>query len=176
MPVVAARIAVPSNKPALDAALAGLVRLNMVIIEQRAASGRPLAPPSKTSAVRWRPDKGETWDTWDVVTARGYGDCEDLAAATAAYLRLQGVQANAVVQHSNSPGVAWHAVVQMPDGRIVDPSAQMGMYEYHAAARRNARRKAKISGDLAKLGAMAERLGYPEAAAVAHTIRRRLGG
>ena len=85
MPIVAARIAVPSNKPALDAALSGLVRLNKVIIAQRAASGRPLAPPSKNSAVKWRPDIGETWDTWDVVTARGYGDCEDLAAATAAY-------------------------------------------------------------------------------------------
>ncbi len=175
MPIVAARIAVPSNKPALDAALSGLVRLNKVIIAQRAASGRPLAPPSKNSAVKWRPDMGETWDTWDVVTARGYGDCEDLAAATAAYLQLQGVDAQAIVKPSNSPGVAWHAVVQLPDGRIVDPSAQMGMYEYHAKTRRRARGRAKLAGDLARLGAMAEQWGYPEAAAVAHTIRRRLG-
>lgn len=170
MPVVAARIAVPSNKPALDAALEGLTRLNEAIIEQRDQAGAPLPKPYESKVV-WRPDgfKGghkETWDTWDVCVSRGYGDCEDLAAATAAYLRREGIPARAVVQPSNSPGVAWHAVVELPDGRIMDPSAKMGMHEYHAQRRAAVRGRRNLVADLRAIAGTAERTRNPTAAAL----------
>lgn len=132
MPFVQARIAIPSNKAALDAALEGLVRLDLQIIRAAKAAGRPIRPLYK-SGVRWQPDKSkgkpsETWDTIDIVRARGYGDCEDLAAWRAAELRAAGVNARAVVKRSNTPGVAWHAIVQLPDGKLLDPSAKLGMH------------------------------------------------
>lgn len=128
MPVVSARIAVQSNKPALDAALEGLVRLNVQMFRTRAAQGRPV-PSVYKAGIHWQRDKGETWDTADIVQRRGYGDCEDLAAWRAAELRLRGVAASAVVRPSNSPGVAWHAIVELPNGQFEDPSAKLGMYD-----------------------------------------------
>lgn len=170
MPVVAARIAVPSNKESLDAALEGLVRLNMAIIRQAAAAGKPLPNPLK-SKVRWRPDgwKGgpnETWDTWDICVRRGYGDCEDLGAATAAYLRLDGTNASAVVRSSNSPGVAWHCIVELPDGRQVDPSAQMGMHEYYRDQKKNIAGRRRLASDLAVVGGIADNLQMPHTATI----------
>lgn len=170
MPVVAARIAVPSNKPALDAALEGLTRLNEAIIEQRAQAGAPLPKPYESKVV-WRPDgfKGghkETWDTWDVCVSRGYGDCEDLAAATAAYLRREGIPARAVVQPSNSRGVAWHAVVELPDGRIMDPSVKMGMHEYHAQQRAAVRGRRRLAADLHGVAGIVDRTHNPAVAAL----------
>jgi len=117
---VAATFNVPSNKPSLDAALEGLVRLN---VAQRRAG----VPALYSSGVRYRRDKGETWDSAQICCRRGWGDCEDLAAWRAADLRLRGIPARAVVQRSKTPGVSWHAVVQLPNGRIEDPSRRLGM-------------------------------------------------
>ena len=128
MPVVAARIAVQSNKPALDAALEGLVRLNLQMFRAASQAGRPV-PSVYKAGIHWQRDQGETWDTADIVRRRGYGDCEDLAAWRAAELRMQGIPAAAVVRQSNSPGVAWHAVVALPGGKFEDPSAKLGMYD-----------------------------------------------
>lgn len=127
MPYVAAKIQIESNKPALDAALEGLVKMNQQQIRVSAREGRPV-PPLARSGVHWQRDKGETWDTIDIVRRRGYGDCEDLASWRAAELREQGIAARAVVRRSNSPGVAWHAIVQLPNGQFEDPSAKMGMF------------------------------------------------
>jgi hypothetical protein len=128
VPVVAARIAVQSNKPSLDAALEGLVRLNLTMFRVAAQQGRPV-PSVYKAGIHWQRDKGETWDTADIVRRRGYGDCEDLAAWRAAELRMQGIPAAAVVRASNSPNVAWHAIVALPGGKFEDPSAKLGMYD-----------------------------------------------
>lgn len=134
MPIVRARIAIPSTKPDLDAALEGLVRLNMAMLREHKAQGKPI-PPIYSSGVHWQPDRArgrptETWDSIDVVRQRGYGDCEDLASWRAAELRFtQGILAKAVVRPSRTPGVAWHCIVQLPNGTIEDPSAKLGMYK-----------------------------------------------
>lgn len=127
MPYVAAKIAIDSNKPSLDAALEGLVRMNQQQIRVAAREGRPV-PSVYRAGVHWQRDHGETWDTIQIVRQRGYGDCEDLASWRAAELRERGIPAHAVVRRSNTPGVAWHAVVQWPNGQIEDPSAKLGMY------------------------------------------------
>lgn len=121
--IVAATIEVPSNEAAINAALEGLVGLNVVILRQ----GRGRIPSVYKAGVRWKRDVGETWDTVDKVLERGYGDCEDLAAWRAAELRLQGVKARAIVRPSRTQGVAWHAVVLLPSGQVEDPSRKLGM-------------------------------------------------
>lgn len=132
--MLAATIRVPSNKPDLDAALEGLVNLNVALMRSAEAKGRPI-PPLYKAGVHWQPDgaKGkpaETWDTLAIVMRRGYGDCEDLAAWRAAELRFcRGIRARAVVRKSRTPGVAWHCIVQLPDGTLEDPSIKLGMYE-----------------------------------------------
>lgn len=120
MSYVAATFNVPSNKPSLDAALEGLVRLN---VAQRKAG----LPELYKTKVRYRRDQGETWDSGAICLRRGWGDCEDLAAWRAADLRCAGIPARAVVLRSRTPGVSWHAVVCLPGGKYEDPSKKLGM-------------------------------------------------
>ena len=160
MPFVQARIAIPSDKPSLDAALEGLTRLNVQILKTAKAAGRPV-PAMYAAGVRWQPDseKGrpsETWDTIDVVRRRGFGDCEDLAAWRAAELRFSGRDsgARAVVRRSNSPGVAWHCIVQLSNGKTLDPSIKLGMLDWHKRNRLVRPPPARgMAGDGAILGA-----------------------
>lgn len=138
MPWLAATIRIPSLKPDLDAALEGLVQLNLALMRQHAKDGNPV-PPLGCAGVHWQPDSergkpAETWDSIDVVRKRGYGDCEDLASWLAAEYRYKRhIFAKAVVRPSRTPGVAWHCVVDLPGGQTLDPSAKLGMYAYHDA-------------------------------------------
>lgn len=151
MPIVRARIAIPSNKADLDGALEGLVRLNIALMRQAADAGRPV-PLLFKSGVHWQPDRErgkptETWDSCDVCIARGYGDCEDLASWRAAELRYRAnVAARAVVRPSRSPGVAWHCIVELPNGKFEDPSVKCGMYEMQ---RKLAARRGVVGADVA---------------------------
>jgi len=140
MPFLAATIRIPSTAPDLAAALEGLVRLNQAEIRQAKASGRPI-PPLYRAGVHWQPDRApggkpaETWDSIEIVRARGYGDCEDLASWRAAELRENGIAARAIVRRSHTPGVAWHCVTLWPNGQMEDPSAKLGMHEMQARIR-----------------------------------------
>lgn len=113
---------VPSNVAAINAALGGLVALNRQLLR----AGR--CGPLYQSGVRYRRDRGETWDACTIVQRRGWGDCEDLASWRAAELQNSGIDARAVVVRSRTPGVAWHCVVRLPSGKIEDPSARLGMH------------------------------------------------
>lgn len=119
---VAATLRVPSNVGAINAALEGLTSLNQQLLR----AGR--CGPLYKAGVRYRRDHGETWDACTIVKQRGWGDCEDLASWRAAELRNAGIAARAVVVRSRTPGVAWHCVVRLPNGKIEDPSAKLGMY------------------------------------------------
>ena len=136
MPVLHVQFEVPSTQHDIIAALQGLVALNLCILRHAKAKGRPV-PPIYSAGVHWQPDRekgkpAETWDSILVVRRRGYGDCEDLASWRAAELQLQGIAARAVVVRSSTPGVAWHAVVRLPNGEIEDPSRRLGMLEWKA--------------------------------------------
>lgn len=76
---------------------------------------------------------GEEWQTIPWVIFRGYGDCEDLGAWRAAELR-QRFKVNALpyIKVRRMPNGYWraHVVVQLPGGKIEDPSAKLGMYDY----------------------------------------------
>lgn len=55
----------------------------------------------------------------------GYGDCEDLAAARVAELRVKaGIKA---VPWLKKKGKIWHVLVRYPDGTLEDPSRKLGM-------------------------------------------------
>lgn len=77
-----------------------------------------------------RSDKPEHWRTVREVWEHGGGDCEDLAAAVAAELTLNGEPARPVV-YQVSPRLA-HVVVRTADGRLLDPSKLGGMRESRA--------------------------------------------
>jgi len=74
-----------------------------------------------------RRDPAEHWQTIGELWRSGGGDCEDLAAATAAELVYHGIPARPVVRRVR-PGLA-HALVQLGDGSTLDPSKVAGMGE-----------------------------------------------
>lgn len=72
---------------------------------------------------------GETWRSWSVILRRGQADCEDLAAAHAAWLRARGFDALAEWREPVAIGHGarlYHAIVATPHGEI-DISEILGM-------------------------------------------------
>lgn len=80
------------------------------------------------------PPPQEEWLDVVELYERRVGDCEDLAAALAAWLRVyEGIDARAGfarrVVEMPQIGSVWlfHCFVVLPDGRILDPSKRLGM-------------------------------------------------
>ena len=72
----------------------------------------------------------EEWRDCLSVLEHGGGDCEDLACYRAAELQLRGVRARPYVRRPRLlPGgvLLYHIQVEWPDGRIEDPSRELGM-------------------------------------------------
>lgn len=67
----------------------------------------------------------ERWRDARTVARERVGDCEDLSSYLAACYRLGGIAARAVPFYVR-PGLV-HCVTVLPDGRIEDPSAVLGM-------------------------------------------------
>ena len=111
----------------LGAALAALQTLNELWLRQRFERGRPVARLYE-SGVYYDPERGtEDWLTIPDLYATGYGDCEDLAAARAAELRVSGEDRGARAVAYRSGPTVWHAVVMRGDGSVEDPSLLLGM-------------------------------------------------
>lgn len=102
---------------------------------RRAGDTRSVITGIRIGAVRYvRADPDETWQGWAETLEAGGGDCEDLAAAVSAELRVDGipggplpgqtVRARPVVYRAR-PGLL-HVVVDSPWG-IIDPSRLAGM-------------------------------------------------
>lgn len=114
-------VKVPSDPGALEALLEGLAGLNFYMLDSNRRVGGAL-PALYESGVRYErePPGRERWLTIAELYASGIGDCEDLAAARVAELRLGGELARPrVVQ---TPKGSYHAVVERADGTIEDPS------------------------------------------------------
>lgn len=132
------RLAIPAravSAPALDAALEAATRANETLMAQGAA---PSLTDMIRGGVRWKPEPfndGEHFDLAPTVARRGWGDCDDLATALAAEMRLQGDEgARAFVRRSRSSPNRWHALVRAGDGREYDPSVWAGMKEARGAS------------------------------------------
>lgn len=123
-----AELGLPADPIVLGAALEGLMRADMALMRGARARGRTV-PRLYASGVRYRREApgAESWDTWDRVLARGWGDCEDLASWRAAELRVTGGDPGArPVVIRTGPGML-HAVVRRSSGALEDPSRRLGM-------------------------------------------------
>lgn len=98
--------------------------LALISLEQMRANR---FPDIYSGAVRYKrePAGVEFWQPAIDTYARGSGDCEDLAALLIAHYWLKGVKARAYVKTVNP----WlrHVMVRLPDGKLEDPSAKLGM-------------------------------------------------
>jgi len=120
------RINVPPSPGALEAVAEGLVLLNMWLFEHAERRGGIELPPLYTTGIVYRREpKGREWwesaaDALGVVAERS-GDCEDLAAFRAAELRYyEDVDARVKVIRNRRGN--YHAIVELPDGSLEDPS------------------------------------------------------
>lgn len=128
------RIAVPDRHISPDVLNAAL-EATTVANQEMLASGdaEPISDGIRMGKVKWKPEPfrdGEHFDLTKTVTERGWGDCDDLAPALAAELRETGKDPGARAVVKKSGPKRWHAVTELSDGRIVDPSAMAGMYDY----------------------------------------------
>jgi len=123
-------IAVPvAGEVGLHAALEALVALDRVYLR-----AHPRTPPLRRAGVRYLRDADagtqanpptELWLTVPDAIRAGGADCKVLAAWRVAELRERGeLGARPVLSRHRH---LWHVRVRRADGRIEDPSAELGM-------------------------------------------------
>lgn len=114
-----------TDRADLQAALDLLTAWNRWKRKRASQTGRPL-PRLMTSGVRYAREElvggrvRENWQDVDHLFRSRRGDCEDLACALAS--EIPGARAFPV-----RSSVGWHILVQLPSGRVFDPSAALGM-------------------------------------------------
>lgn len=118
----APRIYVPTSALAYEAAVEGLTSLDEQILRVE-----PRLPSVYDAGLRYQKEPSDVWRHTADLMARGNGDCEDLAAARAAELRVSGVDPGAFVHVYQSGPQRYHAVVGRSDGSVEDPSWILGM-------------------------------------------------
>lgn len=124
------RLAIPDKHvtaPVLDAVLEATTR---AAAQQMAAGEAPTFSDLLRQGVRWRPEPftdGEHFDLPSVMGERGWGDCDDMGPALAAELRARGQDPGARSRVIRSGPERWHAIVELSDGTILDPSRMAGM-------------------------------------------------
>jgi len=124
------RLSIPDRlvtPEALEAALEATSLAN----EQAIIRGEvpPLTEAIK-KGVRWKPEPfldGEHFDLAHQVTARNWGDCDDLAPWLTGELRATGQDPGARSRVYKSNANTWHVVTETSDGEILDPSRWAGM-------------------------------------------------
>ena len=91
----------------------------------------PGAPLLYESGVRYQeePPGAEDWQNVPITLELGWGDCEDLACWRVAELIVRGIAASPFVtrQELEDGRSLYHVMVRLPDGRVEDPSRQLGM-------------------------------------------------
>ena len=100
--------------------------------DERVLRAHPEFPNLYESGVRYQTEPAgvESFSSIPVVLERLHGDCADLASYRAAELRVRaGIAARTVYKFQRRPdgSLLYHILVQFPDGRIEDPSANLGM-------------------------------------------------
>lgn len=115
---------IPPSEAAIEAALTGLVALNLVLME----SGVVPSFPHETDVVyRLEPEGEEDWKHASNAIRDGWADCEDIAAWCVAGLIFTGedTEARCVIMRTGPTNM--HCVVLMSSGDIWDPSLDLGM-------------------------------------------------
>lgn len=96
----------------------GLTMVNRVAMKQ----DNRRWPSLKEAGVRYQ--RTRPWQAARVLLASRAGDCKDLVPYEVARLRNEGKQVGIRLTRKGS---VWHVQVRLPDGRIFDPSAELGM-------------------------------------------------
>lgn len=124
------RLAIPERlvtPEVLEAALEATSLAN----EQAIVRGEvPPITEAIKKGVKWKPEPytdGEHFDLAHQVTARKWGDCDDLAPWLTGELRATGADPDAVSRVYKTGPDRWHVVTQTSDGQILDPSKWAGM-------------------------------------------------
>jgi len=124
------RLAIPDRlvtPEALEAALEATSLAN----EQAIIRGEvPPLTEAIEKGVKWKPEPftdGEHFDLAHMVTARKWGDCDDLAPWLTGELRATGEDPGARSRVYESGPNRWHVVTETSDGQILDPSKWAGM-------------------------------------------------
>lgn len=112
----------PHSIEIYEAALEGLARVNEAIYRQT-----PSLPEIHAAGVKYRRETGEAWRHVSDVVGEGWGDCEDLAAARVGWLRAKKIDRKARVKVVRTGPKMTHAIVKRSNGKIEDPSRDLGM-------------------------------------------------
>ena len=100
------------------ALMEGLAMVNQVMMRE---SGRTW-PDLQSAGVRYQ--RTHEWRSARLLLAHRRGDCKDLVAYEVARLREAG---HAVTIRLTRMGRTWHTLIRLPDGRLFDPSRELGM-------------------------------------------------
>lgn len=100
------------------ALMEGLTMINQIAMRE---SGR-VWPSLKAAGVRYQ--RTHEWRSARLLLAHRRGDCKDLVAYEAARLREAG---HPVKIRLTRIGRTWHTLIRLPDGRLFDPSRELGM-------------------------------------------------
>lgn len=111
---------IPATIEAIECTVEALTALNFYIMTIAKQKGGGF-PPLFESGIVYRRERGtERWQNAIDLLRAGEGDCEDLAAYYAAELRMKGIPARVAIVKTRRD--TYHAVVELPDGQLVDPS------------------------------------------------------
>lgn len=97
---------------------------------RRIARHKSIPHPYQSGVRYQRERKGqERWQGVRKLLIRKRGDCEDLSMYLAGYYRARyGIMARcALIRYQRGKLVWYHVVVQLPNGKIIDPSKRLGM-------------------------------------------------
>ena len=102
----------------VQALMEGLTMVNRVAMRE---SGRRW-PSLLSAGVRYQ--RTHEWRSAALLLRHRRGDCKDLVAYEAARLRELGCP---VTIRLTRLGSLWHTLIRLPDGRLFDPSRELGM-------------------------------------------------
>lgn len=106
-----------------QAAVEGLAGVDKVILDYN-----PRIPGLYVIRPAYRVPARESWKDIGAVLKDKHGDCKDLTAWRLAELWVMGVPARAesIVERQGTR-LLFHTYVRYPDGRVEDPSRELGM-------------------------------------------------
>lgn len=102
----------------IQALMEGLSMVNQIAMRE---SGRKW-PSLKAAGVRYV--RTSEWRNARKLLQHRAGDCKDLVAYEVARLRELG---HRVTIRLTRVGTTWHTLIRLPDGRLFDPSRELGM-------------------------------------------------
>lgn len=120
---------IEETRQVIDAFLEALVVTNELYF-RRLPKG-PCCP--ECAGVRYRPPSAEdaatpdqTFESAERMIVKGEAACGPIAAMVAAHKRVfEGINAKAIAQPTSSSELKFHAVVQLPNGDIIDPTTDL---------------------------------------------------